>query len=52
MSQAALGEWIGRTQACVSYWCSGRTEPNLSDLLALAEVFDVTTDYLLGREDS
>ena len=25
-------------------------EPNIKTLLALADLFDVTTDYLLGRE--
>lgn len=29
----------------------GQREPNFSTLIALADFFDVTTDYLLGRTD-
>jgi transcriptional regulator with XRE-family HTH domain len=49
VTQAALGEHLGYTQTAVSYWCSGKRNPSLADLCALADYFDVTTDYLLGR---
>lgn len=29
----------------------GRTEPNISTLIKLCEIFDVSADYLLGLED-
>ena len=34
-----------------SRWKTGYTEPNLEDLIMLANYFDVSTDYLLGLED-
>ncbi len=32
-------------------WKSGYTEPNLNDLTMLANYFDVTVDFLIGRTD-
>ena len=29
----------------------GKTEPNIPNLIALADFFNVTLDYLLGRTD-
>jgi len=33
-------------------WKTGYSEPNMDDLLMLADYFCVTTDYLLGRENN
>ena len=30
----------------------GRSEPNIARLIALADFFDVTLDYLMGRTDA
>ena len=32
-------------------WEQGRSEPSANDLVKLADYYDVTVDYLLGRED-
>ena len=31
-------------------WKTGYSEPNIDDIIMLADYFGVTTDYLLGRE--
>lgn len=37
-----------------AYWSyeSGRTEPNIETLIKLADYFDVSLDYLCGRQNS
>lgn len=39
---------VGKT--IIGKWESGENEPNLSNLLAIAEFFDVSIDWLVGRE--
>lgn len=51
ISQRDLAKAIGTTQAAVSLWERGERTPDIDTLLKLANVFDVSTDYLLGRED-
>ena len=36
----------------ISYWESGKHEPNIEDLLLLCKVLDCDTDYLLGKIDT
>lgn len=48
MTQEQLAEALGITSRAVSQWENGRTTPDISQLPALANFFDVTTDYLLG----
>ncbi|MFR5833806.1 MAG: helix-turn-helix domain-containing protein [Acutalibacteraceae bacterium] len=33
-------------------WEKGRTEPDIETLIRLADFFDVSVDYLIGRVDS
>ena len=51
ISQQKLGGFIGVTQQCISEWEKGNMEPTLSNLIKLADVFDVSIDYLAGRKD-
>ncbi len=51
MSQAALGKAIGVSQKAIDYWERGINEPKASYILALSEFFDVSCDYLLGKEN-
>ncbi len=51
LSQATLGKEIGVSQKAVDYWERKVNEPKASYIIALADFFDVTADYLLGRED-
>lgn len=47
MSQAKIAEDLGMTPQALSYYVNGR-EPNYKTLIAMAEHFNVSTDYLLG----
>ncbi len=51
LSQAALAKEIGVTQQCVSEWEQKKTEPTLSYLWLLADLFSVPIDVLCGREE-
>ncbi|MEG0614295.1 MAG: helix-turn-helix transcriptional regulator [Clostridia bacterium] len=51
LSQKKLGERIKVSNASINSWENGINEPKASYLIALADFFGVTTDYLLGREN-
>jgi transcriptional regulator with XRE-family HTH domain len=51
LSQQGLADKIGVTQQCISEWEKGNIEPTLSNLIKLADFFDVAMDYLAGRKD-
>lgn len=45
-----LGECCGLSKSVISKYERGEREPAASSLEKIADFFDVTTDYLLGRE--
>ncbi|WP_291578358.1 helix-turn-helix domain-containing protein [Clostridium sp. UBA6640] len=47
MSQDGLGEELGVSRQSVSKWESGQVTPELDKIIKIANIFDVTTDYLL-----
>ncbi len=49
-SQLALAEYLGVTNRTVSKWENGESEPDYSNLAAIAERYCVSVDWLLGRE--
>lgn len=50
MSQAELAVRLGISASAVGMYEQGRREPSVDALVALAEIFQVSTDYLLtGR---
>ncbi len=48
LSQTELAEKLAVSRQAVSKWESGRGTPNISNLSAIAALFDVSVDYLLG----
>ena len=48
LSQEALAERIGVSRQAVSKWETGDAEPEISKLRSLAQIFGVTTDWLLS----
>jgi len=50
MTQDQLAEQLGVTAQAVSKWENDQSCPDISTLPALAEIFGITTDELLGRE--
>ncbi len=51
MSRDDLANALGVSRRTVSNWQSGATELPLSKLLAMAQMWNCTTDYLLGLVD-
>ncbi|MGB9661911.1 MAG: helix-turn-helix domain-containing protein [Moorellaceae bacterium] len=51
ISQATLAIEIGVSQRAISYYESGKDIPTLDILIRLADFFDVSLDYLVGRSD-
>lgn len=49
LSQTKLGEMLGVCNQTVSFWEIGKREPDLDMLLKIADFFQVSTDYLLGK---
>ena len=50
MTQRNLAEVIGVTHVSISGYESGKRTPDTETLTKLADYFNVSTDYLLGRE--
>ena len=50
ISQRKLGEIFGVCNQTISFWESGSREPDMDTLIEIADYFDVSIDYLLGRE--
>ena len=51
MSQTELAKSAGVSQTTVTAWENNKAEPSSSAVAQLADIFNVTTDYLLGRPD-
>ena len=48
MTQADLSELLNRKSSAISKYECGLGQPNLEQLAMLAEIFDVSIDYLIG----
>ena len=51
LTQKQAAEKLGITQQQYSLYETGRREIPTSLLIQLADIFDISTDYLLGRTD-
>ena len=49
LTQEQLAEYLNVSISAVSQWESGKTLPDISLILPLANFFDVSTDTLFGR---
>ena len=52
LSQAELAEKIGVSQQCISEWERGKTEPTLSFIVKLSDIFNVSADYVICRTNN
>lgn len=50
-SKQALGNAIGVSRPAISQFASGSNLPSIEKLAAIADHFEVSIDYLLGRSD-
>lgn len=51
LTQTALAKKIGLKQNTISAWLLKKKEPSINSLWLLADFFQVSIDYLVGRED-
>ena len=51
LSLASLGEYLSVTDEAVRLLEKGKRSPSFEVLCALADFFDVSLDYLVGRSD-
>ncbi len=50
MTQKQVSVHLGVVESCYANWEQGRTEPGISSLRTLCDVFGVTADDLLNGE--
>ena len=48
LNQTDFGDKIGVSQQVIHQWESGKTNPDIENVRRVAELFGVTSDYLLG----
>jgi len=51
LTQKEVAEYIGIGQSGYSYWETDRSRINSQSLSRLATLFEVSTDYLLGKQE-
>lgn len=52
ISQERLARQLNYGYTAIANYESGRNEPSISDLSKIADFFDVSVDYLIGRTDN
>ncbi len=50
ISQEELAEKLGVSRQSISLWENGQTQPSLENIIAIAEIFSVSTDVLLKEK--
>ncbi len=51
MTRAELSEKLNVSVRLISYWENGKRECSFDMLIAIANIFDTTVDYLIGRTE-
>ncbi len=51
VSQQEVANFIGKTRQTVGYYADGTAKPDIDTIGKIADFFEVTVDYLLGRSD-
>lgn len=49
-TQKELAKIMDTTNSSICDWECGRTEPNIQQLIKLADTFSVSVDYIVGKE--
>ncbi len=45
-----LGDLVGVSDQTISNWERERNQPSIKNLIKLADIFEVSVDYLVGRD--
>ncbi len=51
LTQVKLASLVGVSQNTISSWLNRKKQPSLTSLWLLADYFDVTIDYLVGKQN-
>ena len=51
VGQVMLAKHLGVSKGIISMWENGLREPTMSSLILIANFFNVSIDYLVGREE-
>ncbi|HOQ09259.1 MAG TPA: helix-turn-helix transcriptional regulator [Syntrophomonadaceae bacterium] len=51
LTQKELGRMVNLSQQTIDHYEKGRSNPSIETINQLANIFKVSTDYLLGRTD-
>ena len=51
LTQTDLAKILGVTRNAVSYWEMSLSNPSLANVVAMAKLFNVSTDYILALSD-
>ena len=51
ITQRQMAEYLGISQPSYIRYENGSSQPSLEKLVIIADVFDVSIDYLVGRKD-
>lgn len=51
MNQVEFAKQLNVTKQCISNWENDNVVPSIEMLVKIADMFNVSTDYLLGRTD-
>lgn len=49
-SRYAIEKKTGISESCLRYWSQGKTTPSLLNIVKIAEKYNVSVDFVLGRE--
>ena len=52
VTQKTLADFLGIAEVSMQRFEYGTSKPKLENLIALADYFDVSLDYLVGRSDN
>lgn len=50
LTQTELGEKVGVKQSTFTNWENGKREPNFETIIKIADLLEVSVDWLFGRE--
>lgn len=51
MTQRQIADMLGVTEGCYAHWEQGRNEPNINYIIRLCQIFNISSDALLGMAE-